>query len=73
KIKRMTLGQLKDAFSKAQPQNAIDSVLYQTLDAINSDRVGVAHNVNSPRTERQLRKNVGAHMHAIVQALKRLS
>ena len=69
-IKRMTLGQLANAYSKAQPQNATDAVLHQTLAAINPARVGVAHNVNAAKTERQLRKNVGAHMHAIVQALK---
>lgn len=71
-INKMTLGQLANAYSKAQPQNATDSVLHQTLAAINPARVGVAHKVNAAKTERQLRKNVGTHMHAIVQALKHL-
>jgi hypothetical protein len=69
-IMKMTLGALAVTFSKAQPLNVVDSTIYRTLEAINPNRVGVAHKVHNAQTEKQLRKHVGAHMHAIVQALK---
>lgn len=69
-IKKMTLGQLKDTFSKVQPQNATDSLIYKTLQAINPDRIPQAHKVATTKQEAKLRQNVGTNMHAIVQALK---
>lgn len=71
-INKMTLGQLANAFAKAQPQNATDSLIQKTLASVNPDRVGVAHKLDQIRTEKSLRKNVGVHMHSIVQTLKRI-
>mgnify|MGYP000120738058 CR=1 FL=1 len=72
RIDKMTLGQLADTFAKAQPQNATDSLLHKTLSSINPDRVGVAHKLDLIKTEKSLRKNVGVHMHSIIQALHKL-
>lgn len=71
-INKMPLGALKDTLKKAQPQNQTDAILYKTLDAINPDRIGIVHKSNTARTDRNLRANVGKHMHAIFQALKQL-
>lgn len=72
-IKRLPLGALKDTFSKAQPQNSTDSMLFKTLKAINPDRIPQAHKVPTSKQEANLRKNVGTNMHAIVQALKSMT
>jgi hypothetical protein len=71
-IDKMTLGALAETFSRAQPQNATDSLIQKTLSSINPDRVGIAHKIDQIKTEKSLRKNVGVHMHAIVQALKKI-
>jgi hypothetical protein len=73
KINKMPLGALAESFSKAQPQNATDALIQKTLSSVNPDRVGVAHKINQIKTEKSLRKNVGVHMHAIVQALKHIA
>lgn len=72
-INKMTFGQLANAFANAQPQNATDSLIQKTLTSVNPDRVGVAHKLDRIRTEKSLRKNVGVHMHTIVQALKQIA
>lgn len=71
-MRRMTLGQLANTYGKLQPQTLIVSLVHKTLAAINSDRVGVAHKISERKTEKSLRRNVGMHMHAIVQAFRHL-
>lgn len=72
-INKMPLGALAEAFAKARPQNATDALIQKTLYSVNPDRVGVAHKINQIKTEKSLRKNVGVHMHVIVQALKHIT
>jgi hypothetical protein len=72
RIDSMTIGQLAVALGSARPLNGTDSQLQKALTQINSDRVGAAHKNRQAATERRLRKNVGVHMHAIVQAIREL-
>jgi hypothetical protein len=72
KIEKLTLGQLAGTYSNIQNQNYADSIIGQTLDKVNDDRVGVVHHKAKVRTETRLRRNVGQHMWAIVSALRHL-
>lgn len=71
-IDKLSLGQLAATFGQSQPQNSVDSQVYRAMTQINGDRVGAAHKNKSIATERNLRKNVGLHMHSIVQAINQL-
>lgn len=72
-INKMTLGQLGEAFGRARPLNGADSKIHKTITQINPDRVNVAHKNNQVNTENRLRKNVGLHMHSIIQATRELT
>jgi hypothetical protein len=71
-IDKMTLGSLGFTFGNSHPQNSVDSQIYRALTQINKDRVDSAHKNKLPATERKLRKNVGVHLHSIVQAVNQL-
>lgn len=72
RIDSMTLGQLAHTLGQAHPLNGTDTQIQKALMQINGDRVGAAHKNKQAATERRLRKNVGLHMHAIVQAVREL-
>lgn len=72
RVDKMTLGQLGIEFGKARPLNGTDSQIQKALTQINPDRVSAVHKNKNPNTERRLRKNVGIHMHVIVQAIREL-
>jgi len=72
RVEKMTLGQLGIEFGKARPLNGTDSQIQKALIQINPDRVSATHKNKNAKTERQLRKNVGIHMHVIVQAVREL-
>lgn len=72
RVDKMTLGQLGIEFGKARPLNGTDSQIQKALIQINPDRVGASHKNKNPYIERRLRKNVGVHMHVIVQAIREL-
>jgi hypothetical protein len=70
KVKRMTLGQLADVFSRIQSQNHVDSLLAGSLKAINPDRILVAHRRRSAAAERRLRRFVPKQMWVVINALQ---
>jgi hypothetical protein len=72
RIEKMTLGQLAYALNNARPQNTTDSQIEKALFQINDDRVGLVHKNQQAKTEKRLRKNVGVHMHVMIQAVKEL-
>lgn len=72
RIDSMTLGQLKESIGNARPLNGVDTQIQKALAQINPDRVGTIHKNKKPSTETRLRKNVGLHMHAILQAVRQL-
>lgn len=71
-INKLTMGQLKDRFRQVVSPNSLDALVRQALEQINKDRIGVAHHRKNKKTEDKLRKNVGKHMYAIIDVLKRL-
>jgi hypothetical protein len=68
-IDKKTIGQLQHEFKQIQSPNYLDSQIAQTLEAINSDRVGVVHKKRKSRTEASLRKNVGHLMWTIINCV----
>ena len=72
RIAKMTLGQLGVEFGKARPLNGTDSKIQKAIIQINPDRVSATHKNKKAQTEKRLRKNVGVHMHVIVQAVREL-
>jgi hypothetical protein len=72
-VDRMTLGNLASAYGRMDSPNHADSLVEKILLHLNKDRVGVTHHKAKPATEARLRKNVGQHMFAIVNALKALA
>ncbi|MES2242154.1 MAG: hypothetical protein V4639_04705 [Pseudomonadota bacterium] len=72
RIEKLTLGQLATELGRARPLNALDSQIQKALTQVNPDRVGLVHKNQRVATERRLRKNVGLHMHVIIQVLKEL-
>lgn len=71
-IDKLTLGQLGHEIGLSTPQNALDSLIKKAIDQINPDRVGLVHKNKRASTERSLRKNVGLHMHSIIQVIKQI-
>jgi len=72
KVNRMTMGQLGLAFSRIQSQNHLDAQLAEGLRRINPDRVRATHRRLHAVTERNLRANVGRHVHTIFQLVRQL-
>jgi hypothetical protein len=72
KVEKLTIGQLAETFGQIQAKTRTDSQVEQTLAAINKDRVSLVHHKHKKWTENRLRKNVGRHMWAIVDALRLL-
>jgi hypothetical protein len=72
RLSRLTLGQLAEEFGNARPLNGTDSLIHNALKAINPDRVNSTHKNKKAATEKRLRKNVGLHIHGIVQAVRAL-
>lgn len=71
-VENLTMGQLAGDMSRMTPQTHSDSVLVGTLQALNRDRVRVAHKKREPAAERALRTSVPVHMWRIVQALREI-
>lgn len=71
-VEKLTIGQLAKTFSQIAAKTHTDSQAEQTLAAINKDRVSLVHHKHKKTTENRLRKNVGRHMWAIVEALRLL-
>lgn len=71
-VDKMTIGQLAIAFSSIQNQNYLDTQISKTLDKVNKDRIGVVHHKLKPKTEKNLRANVGQHMWAIITVLRQM-
>jgi len=71
-IKRLTLGQLANAFKNILAPTSLDVIIEQALTRINPDRIERTHRRHQKRTEERLRRNVGQHMWQIVNVLKRL-
>lgn len=71
-IEKLSMGQLAEAFRQILAKNYVDSIIGKTLELINKDRVSVVHHKTKKITETRLRKNVGRHMWAIIEALKLL-
>lgn len=61
-IDRLTMGQLLAAFKTIVTANLSDNMIAETLEAVNRDRIGVAHKKTTKRVETRLRSNVGRHM-----------
>jgi hypothetical protein len=72
RINKATMGGLGEMFKNIQAQTQLDAVIGKTLNAINKDRIAVAHHKAKKVSETRLRKNVGQNMWAIVQALKEM-
>jgi hypothetical protein len=72
RLGKLTLGQLAIEIGNARPLNGVDSKIQKALSSINADRVNATHKNKRSLTEKNLRKNVGQHMHVIVQALREL-
>lgn len=72
-VERMPLGALKDIFCGKLMPTRVDSLLCAGLKKINSDRVNVAHEKLTARTERRLRDNVGKHMWTIDNLLLKMN
>jgi hypothetical protein len=72
RIKKMTMGQLADVYSRIQNKNRADSLIAKTLAKVNKDRIGVAHYKGTTQAEKRLRINVGQHMWSVIGALKEL-
>jgi hypothetical protein len=71
-IDKMPMGPLGATFAMIKSPNKIDSAVGEILTRLNRDRVGEAHHKAKPVTETRLRKNVGSHMHAILEGLRLL-
>jgi len=71
-IARMPLGALADVFCKKLIPSQIDAHLCTGLKRINPDRINVAHQITTQRTERKLRDNVGRHMWTIDNLLREI-
>jgi hypothetical protein len=72
KVDKMTMGALAIDFANMQQQNQADSVVGQTLQLLNEDRIRIAHKRRSAAAERALRRNVPPQMWRIIAALKAL-
>ena len=72
RVYSMTMGALAVDFQRLQQQSHADSVIAATLDAVNKDRIRVAHKKRAATAERALRLNVGQQMWRIVGALKEI-
>ncbi|MCK4850211.1 MAG: hypothetical protein KAT11_02615 [Phycisphaerae bacterium] len=70
RINKMSMGQLAGMFARIQNQNRADSIIGETLDAINKDRIWAVHHKSKKATESRLRKNVGRHMWSLINAFK---
>jgi hypothetical protein len=69
-LNRLPIGPLINEFAAIQSKNATDSVLEKALRQIKKDRNDRRHRRNQPKTEKQLRNNVGRHMYTIFAALR---
>lgn len=69
-INKMTMGQLAGTFRFIVNRNVPDTVVGETLAAVNKDRVGVAHKKASKAVETRLRLNVGRHMWTLVAGFR---
>jgi hypothetical protein len=72
KIESMTLGQLKDQFLSIDNPNHADSLVGQSLQRLNPDRIRAAHKRKHHASQAALRRNVGKQMWLITNALKEL-
>lgn len=71
-VKRMTMGQLADAYARIQSQNHLDMQIRQGLARLNPDRVSATHRRRHAGTERRLRANVGRHLYTIFSVMRQL-
>jgi hypothetical protein len=72
KVDGMTLGQLKDQFLSIDNPNHADTIVGQSLDRLNPDRIRAAHKRKHHASQAALRRNVGKQMWLITNALKEL-
>jgi hypothetical protein len=71
-INGMTLGQLKNAFSKIPNQNYRDSLIHSILDRLNTIRPQLAHHKKTAAAEAKIRQSAGNHMYTVVTCLEEL-
>jgi hypothetical protein len=72
-IERMTLGQLKNAYTGIQNQTHKDALIGTTLAMIHETRDGLAHGRRTAAVEAQLRAQVGQNMYAAITCLDELT
>src|SRR6266481_5971738 len=69
KLNKLPIGPLIDAFAAIQSRTTTDAIIEKALRRIKKDRNDRRHRRNQPKTEKQLRTNVGRHMYTILAAL----
>lgn len=70
KVKKATLGALKDYFCSLLNQNSLEAQLCTALRKLNPDRIRQIHKRRSPQSEAALRRKVNQHMWLITNALQ---
>ena len=70
-VNGLTMGQLRDYFSKIQSPNRADTIIENVLTKVRADRNRLAHGTRTA-SEGQLRKNVGQNLYRIITALKEI-
>ena len=72
KIDGLTMGQLAARFGRIVQQTHADRVIGDALQAVNPNRIGVAHHKRKAASEARLRRDVGNQMWLIIGALKEI-
>jgi hypothetical protein len=70
KLNKLPIGPLIEEFAAIKSKNTTDSLIEKALRQIKKDRNDRRHRRNQPKTEKQLRTNVGRHMYTILSALR---